>query len=251
MSGHSKWSTIKRQKGVTDVRRAQVFTKLAREIAVAARQGGTDPNMNVHLRLAVQRARDSNMPLDNIERAIKRGGGEDGDQKHPDPVIYEGYGPGGAAILLHALTDNRNRTAAEVRNVFARGGGNLGETGCVAWTFEQKGVISIKINQGAAEELALVAIDAGAEDFKQDDDELELYTDLENFESVRRVLEEHQLSILSAELSMLPKVTTLLESKAAEGTLRLLDKLEELDDVSKVYTNADFPEEVLERYRGE
>ena len=249
MSGHSKWSSIKHQKGVTDARRGQLFTKLTREIIVVARQGGADPVMNARLRLAIQRARDNNMPVENIERAIKRGAGsEGGGQDQLDEVSYEGYGPGGAAILLRALTDNRNRTVSEIRNVFTRGGGSLAEAGSVTWVFEQKGVITIRTEPERVEEVALQAIDAGAEEFKQEDSYLEVYTSLEDFEQVRRALEEQGVQPETAELSMVPKTTMPLEARAAETTLRLLDRLEELDDVQKVYTNADFPEEVLERY---
>ena len=250
MSGHSKWSSIKHQKGVTDARRGQLFTKLARELTVAARQGGADPEMNVRLRLAVQKAKDNNMPLDNIERAIKRGAGiGDGGQAAMEEVVYEGYAPGGAAILLEAMTDNLNRTVSEVRNVFARGGGNLGDRGCVAWNFESRGVITVETSQEQAEDLALLAIDAGAEDFDLDVTQLEVRTTPETFEQVRLALEEKGATLARAELSMMPKTTVRLEVKQATQTLRLLDKLEELDDIQHVYTNADFPDEVLEEYR--
>jgi len=249
MSGHSKWSSIKHQKGVVDARRGQLFTKLAREITVAARQGGADPEINVRLRLAVQRARDSNMPMDNIERAIKRGTGTgDGAQETLEEATYEGYGPGGTAIMLQALTDNRNRTVSDIRNTFVRGGGNLGENGCVAWNFESKGVITLEVSSEQAEELALAAIDAGAEDFELDATVLDVRTSLENFESVRRALEESGAKVTNAELSLVPKTTVALDVKSSQQTLRLLDKLEELDDVQRVYTNADFPEEALAEY---
>jgi len=250
MSGHSKWSSIKHQKGVTDARRGQLFTKLARELTVAARQGGADPEMNVRLRLAVQKAKDNNMPLDNTERAIKRGAGiGDGGQAAMEEVVYEGYAPGGAAILLEAVTDNLNRTVSEVRNVFARGGGNLGDRGCVAWNFESGGVITVETSQEQAEDLALLAIDAGAEDFDLDVTQLEVRTTPETFEQVRLALEEKGAILARAELSMMPKTTVRLEVKQATQTLRLLDRLEELDDIQHVYTNADFPDEVLEEYR--
>jgi len=249
MSGHSKWAQIKRQKGVADARRGQLFTKLGREITVAARQGGGDPETNFRLRLAIQRARDHNMPLDNIERAIKRGlGGTD--SAALTEVTYEGYGPGGTAILLEVLTDNRNRTVQEIRNIFSRGGGNLGEAGCVAWLFEAKGVISIKVDATEAEEWALHAIDAGAEDVKLEDSSLEIHTRPQDLEAVRRALEEKKLPITSAELSMVPKTTLSLDEKAALQTLRLLDRLEELDEVQRVFSNADFPDAVLEKYAG-
>jgi len=248
MSGHSKWAQIKRQKGVADTKRGQLFTKLSREITVAVRQGGSNPEMNFRLRLAVQKARDSNMPLDSIERAIKRGTGG-GEGASLAETIYEGYGPGGAAILLEAMTDNRNRTIAEVRNLFSRGGGSLGESGCVTWIFEPKGVITVEAAE--AEELALHLIDAGAEDIKIINGSLEVHIKPEDLEGVRKTLEEQNLAIVSAEVLMVPKSTVMLEEKTALQTLRLLDKLEELDEVQRVFTNADFPDEALENYRSQ
>ena len=248
MSGHSKWAQIKRQKGVADARRGQLFTKLSREIVVAVRQGGSNPETNFRLRLAVQKARDNNMPLDSIERSVKRGAGG-GEGASLVETIYEGYGPGGAAILLEAMTDNRNRTIAEVRNLFSRGGGSLGESGCVTWLFEPKGVITVEAAE--IEELALNLIDAGAEDIKMIDGSLEVHIKPEDLEGVRKTLEVEDLAIVSAEVLMVPKSTVMLEEKAALQTLRLLDRLEELDEVQRVFTNADFPNEALERYRGQ
>lgn len=249
MSGHSKWSTIKRAKGATDARRGQLFTKLSREIQVAARQGGPDPEMNVRLRLAVQKARESNMPLDNIERATKRGAGlGDGSTEALSEIKYEGYAPGGAAILLEVLTDNSTRTVSEVRNVFNKGGGSLGEPGSVAWNFESKGVVQVEVSQEQAEELALIAIDAGAEDFDQDGMVLEIRTEPGAFEVVRKSLEEAGTNMVRAEIAMLPKATLALDVKHASQTMRLMDRLEDLDDVQRVYTNADFPDEALEEY---
>jgi len=248
MSGHSKWAQIKRQKGVADARRGQLFTKLSREIAVAARQGGANPETNFRLRLAVQKARDNNMPMESIERAIKRGAGET-EGAGLTEAIYEGYGPGGAAILLEVMTDNRNRTTSEIRNVFARGGGSLGESGCVTWLFEPKGVIIVEAAD--AEELALYVIDAGAEDVKVINGTLEIHTKPEDLEGLRKALEERNLTTISAEVLMVPKSVLMLDEKAALQTLRLLDKLEELDDVQRVFTNADFPEEALEKYRSQ
>jgi len=246
MSGHSKWSQIKRQKGVADARRGQLFTKLSRELVIAVRQGGSNPETNFRLRLAMQKARDNNMPLESIERAIKRGaGGSEG--ANLTEATYEGYGPGGAAILLDTLTDNRNRTTAEIRNVFSRGGGSLGESGCVTWLFEPKGVITVEA--GDAEELALYVIDAGAEDIKIIDSSLEIHTKPEDLEGLRRALEQRNLAIVSAEVLMVPQSVVLLEEKVALQTLRLLDKLEELDEVQRVFTNADFPDTALEKYR--
>jgi YebC/PmpR family DNA-binding regulatory protein len=250
MSGHSKWSTIKHQKGVTDARRGQLFTKLARELTVAARQGDVNPDMNVRLRLAVQKARDSNMPLDNIERAIKRGaGGSDGAGDSLTEAIYEGYGPGGVAIMLHTLSDNKNRTSSDVRSTFTKGGGSLGEVGCVSWNFESRGVITAEVDPKEGEDMALVAIDAGAEDFNLDGSYLEIYAGLESFEPLRKALDEIGVKVTSAELSMVPKSTVELGTSEAVQALRLLDRLDELDDVQKVYTNADFPDEVMEQYK--
>ena len=248
MSGHSKWSQIKRQKGVADAKRGQVFTKLAREIMVAVRQGGPDPEGNFRLRLAVQRARDSNMPTDNIERAIKRAAGTT-DASALSEITYEGYGPGGMAILVQVLTDNRNRTLNEVRNTFSRHNGNMGEAGSVSWLFDQRGVISIDAGEVNAEELALMAIDAGAEDVKVEDSSVEVHTRPQDMEKVRKALEEKDIHIASADLSMVPKTIVPIEEKAALSGLRLLERLEELDDVQHVYSNADFPDKVLETYR--
>ena len=248
MSGHSKWSQIKRQKGVTDSRRGQLFTKLNREIEAAVRQGGDSPEMNFRLRLAIQRARDSNMPIDNIERAIKRAAGET-EGANLIEATYEGYGPGGVAILIETLSDNRNRTISEIRNVLSRGGGNLGESGCVTWIFEPKGVITVTKEDAEEEELTLYIIDAGAEDIKVIDGSLEVHTKPEDLEGLRKALEERDLAIVSAEVLMVPRSVVMLGEKAALQALRLLDRLEELDDVQRVFTNADFPDEALDNYR--
>ncbi len=249
MSGHSKWKQIQHQKSANDARRGQVFTRLAREITVAVRHGGANPDSNVRLRLAIQRAKDANMPVENIERAIKRAAGESDGGGHLEEITYEGYGPGGVAILVEAVTDNRNRAAAEVRSTFSRAGGNLGEAGCVSWLFQSRGVITIDADsEDQAADIALAAIDAGAEDFTQDGAYLEIYTSPEQLESLRKALEEQGIVISSADVSMVPNTSVPLDSKTAEQTLRLLDRLEELDDVQKVYSNADFPDEVLERW---
>lgn len=248
MSGHSKWAQIKRQKGVNDSKRGQLFTKLGREITVAARQGGGDPEANFRLRIAVQKARDNNMPAENIERAIKKGvGGAEG--ANLEELVYEGYGPNGTAILLQAMTDNRNRTVAEVRAVLTRGGGSLGEAGCVSWVFDQKGVIQADLGNLDSEELALMAIDAGADDVKVDDDQIEIYTEPSDLENVRKAL-EGTIAITTAELSMIPKTTVALDEKSALQLLKIMDRLEELDDVQKVFVNADIPDEVMEKYEG-
>jgi len=250
MSGHSKWASIKHQKGVADARRGQLFTKLTREIIVAVRDGGSDPSTNYRLRLAIQKARDSNMPLDNIERSVKRGSGEVEGASFVEMVL-EGYGPGGTAILVEALTDNRNRTLQDVRNVFTRSGGNLGESGCVAWLFESKGLIRVSTNDLDTEELALEAIDDGADDVNIENAHMEIYTKLEELETVRAALEQRNIPIASAELAMVPKTMINLDEKAALQTLKLLDKLEELDEVQRVSSNADFPDSALAAYQAQ
>lgn len=248
MAGHSKWAQIKRQKGVADSRRGQLFTKLGREVTIAARQGGGDPELNPALRLAIERARAANMPKDTIERAIKRGTGEEAGAAQLEEVTYEGYGPGGIAILVRALTDNRNRTASEVRSAFAKAGGNLGETGSVAWQFETKGIITITAAGVDPEEVALLAIDNGADDVKVDDGTVEVYTAPERLHALRKTLSEANIPVESAEVAQIPKTTVALDASHAAQVLRLLDKLDELDDVQHVASNADFPEEVLAAY---
>ncbi|MBI2864956.1 MAG: YebC/PmpR family DNA-binding transcriptional regulator [Chloroflexi bacterium] len=249
MSGHSKWAQIKRQKGANDAKRGQIFTKFGREIMVAARQGGPDPESNFRLRLAIQRAREQNMPMENIDRAIKRatGGAE---ASTLEETTYEGYGPSGVAVYVEALTDNRNRTVADVRNVFTRGGGSLGEAGCVAWLFDALGIITVEPGGADQDELALTAIDAGADDVKVEDGYIEIYAQPQDLEAVRKTMEGSGVKVTAAELSMVPKTMVPLEEKESLQTLRLMDKLEELDDVQRVYTNADIPDEVLKKYEG-
>ena len=248
MSGHSKWSTIKHGKAVVDARRAVVFTKLSKEIIIGARQGGGDPDMNFRLRVAVQKAKDSNMPAANIERAIKRGDGTDGSAVQMEELTYEGYGPGGTAILLQALTDNKNRTVSEVRSTFTKIGGSMAEAGAVAWQFEQKGVVVVNSNEEQVDELTLVAIDAGADDIETVDTTLHAYSAPSDMEEIRQTLSESGADIESSELAMVPKNTIALDDKTAMQALRLLDQLEELDDIQKVFSNADFPDEALEEY---
>ena len=248
MSGHSKWSSIKHQKGVADARRGQLFTKLTREIIVVVREGGSNPESNFRLRLAVQKARDNNMPLDNIERSIKKGSGELEGVSLTE-LVLEGYGPNGTAILVNALSDNRNRTIQDVRSIFSRHNSSLGENGCVAWLFDSKGLIRVKADNLDADDLALNAIDAGADDVKVESGYVEIYTKPEELEMVRSALEEKNIAIDSAELSMVPKTVVQLDEKAALQTLRLLDKLEELDEVQHVSSNADFPDSALEKYQ--
>ena len=249
MSGHSKWSTIKRQKGANDARRGAIFTKLSREIIQAAKQGGSDPGMNFKLRLAIQRAKAQNMPNDNIDRAIAKGsGGGEGEQL--DEIQYEGYGPGGTAIIVAALTDNRNRTVAEIRHRFSRGGGNLGENGSVSWQFEAKGLITIPVNGKDPDDLAMLAIDAGAEDVDVQDGQVEVKTEPSSLEPVRKALESNGLEIENADFALVPKMTVELEEKAAHQVLRLIEALEDLEDVQRVYSNAEFSDEAIESYAG-
>jgi len=252
MSGHSKWAQIRRSKGVNDARRGQLFTRLGREIMVAVREGGGgDPNANFRLRMAVQRARDANMPLENIERTIKRTlGGAEGHSL--EDIIYEGYGPGGTAILVQTLTENRNRTVAEVRNAFHRNGGNMGETGCVNWLFEAKGVIEVELQNRDPDEVALEVIDLGADDVEPanpSDEILTVYTIPTDMEKVRKALEAKKYKELKSESIMVPKTKVELgDEKVAHQAIRLIEKLEDLDDVQDVYTNADFPEEFAVSY---
>jgi YebC/PmpR family DNA-binding regulatory protein len=246
VSGHSKWSQIKRAKGVTDAKRGQLFTKLGREISVAAREGGPDPEANARLRLAVQRAREANMPADTIERAIKRVTGTD--SATLEEIVYEGYGPNGAAILIEAMTDNRNRTVAEIRNVFTRGGGSLGNAGCVAYLFDSRGIISVQPNGADPDDVALKAIDAGADDFRVDADGIEIYTEPTQLETVRAALEQEKIAVSNAETAMIPKTTLELEPKDTVSVMRLMERLEELDDVQRVYSNLELSEEALSQY---
>jgi YebC/PmpR family DNA-binding regulatory protein len=248
MSGHSKWSSIKHQKGVTDAKRGQLFTKLTREIIASVREGGGSPDGNYRLRLAIQKARDSNMPLDNIQRAIARGGGG-GDGISMVEMVLGGRGPGGAAILVQILTDNRNRTVQEVRNLFSRAGGSLGDSASVTWLFESKGIINVKAEGTNPDDLALMAIDAGAEDVKVEDGLVEIYTLPDKLEVVRKGLEQNKVPVESAQVTNLPKNSITLDEKASIQTLKLLDKLEELDEVQGVTANVDFSDEVLEKYQ--
>jgi YebC/PmpR family DNA-binding regulatory protein len=247
MGGHSHWSQIKRQKGDADVKRGMLFTKLSREITVAAREGGGDPAMNPRLRLAIDKGREGNMAADTIKRAVERGVGG-GEGAALQEITFEGYGPGGVAIIVQAFTDNRNRTVSGLRTTLNRGGGNLGESGSVAWQFESKGLIALEVGDGDPEEIALAAIDAGADDVRVEGDLVEVYTPPTDLEKVRRQLQEAGLAVASAELSQLPKNTVALDEQTAVQVLRLLDQIEEMDDVQKVYSNADFPDAVLMEY---
>ncbi len=244
MSGHSKWSKIKHQKGVDDVKRGNLFTKLTREIIIAAKEGGGDSATNFRLRLAVQKARDSNMPMENIDRAISKGTGniEGGSLIE---MTLEGYGPSGVAILVSALSDNRNRTVQEVRSTFTRHGGALGENGCVSWMFKSRGVITVNAEGANADDLELAAIDAGAEDVNVSSGIMEVYTKPDTLEKVRAALEAAKLKVESSELQMVPETSVTLDEKAGAQALKLLDKLEEIDDVQNVYSNVDIPDSVM------
>jgi YebC/PmpR family DNA-binding regulatory protein len=244
MSGHSKWSTIKRKKGAADAKRGQLFTKLAREITVAARQGIPDPDSNVRLRLAVQKARAENMPKENIDRAIERAAGGDGGANY-DEVYYEGYGPGGTALMIQAQTDNRNRTVGEVRAVLTRAGGTLGEAGSVGWMFDQVGWISMEVGDHDPDDLALVAIDAGADDVQVEDGTVDVYTQPQDLHRIQEALAGSGFAIENAELTMRPKTQMDPEHDTAVKALRLMEKLEELDDVQQVYTNLRISDDVL------
>ena len=249
MSGHSKWASIKHKKRAVDAKRGKLFTKLARAIQVAAREGGGDPDGNPALALAIQKARDASMPKDNIERAITKGTGADSDAAAFEPVTYEGYGPGGVAILVEALTDNRNRTSAEVRHAFTSHGGSLGEPGSVAWTFEKKGELVLDANRYGEDDL-IAAIDAGAEDVSLDGDVWEIVTPPAQLAAVREALEAEGVEFESAELVMRPTTRAPVEESQVGTLVRLIEQLEDHDDVQAVHANFDVDAEVLERVAG-
>ena len=249
MSGHSKWSTIKRQKGVNDSKRSAMFTKVAREVAVAARAGGGDPDANYRLRLAIEKARSINMPAENIKRAIEKATGG-GDEVQYEEIVYEGYGPGGVAVLVEAATDNRNRTAAEVRSIFAKTGGQLAGSGAVAWQFEPRGLITVPREGADSDEVALAAIDAGAVDVDAEADPIEIYTEPGDLESVRKALEASGVNVEGAESAMLAKQTVSLDAAHVRKAMRLVELLEDLDDVQRVTANVDIPEELLAEVAG-
>jgi len=246
MSGHNKWASIKHKKGANDAKRGKIFTKLIKEITVAARMGGGDPNGNPRLRAAVLAARAENMPKDNIERGIKKGTG-DLEGVSYEESIYEGYGPGGAAVLVESLSDNKNRSVAEIRHVFTKNGGNLGSSGCVAWMFKKKGYIAIDREDVDEEKLMEKALEAGAEDVREDETTFEVISAPEDFEAVKAAIDQLKVPYISAEVTMLPQNTTSLAGKEAEQMVRLMDMLEDCDDVQKVYTNADIPDELVGR----
>jgi YebC/PmpR family DNA-binding regulatory protein len=244
MSGHSKWASIKHKKGATDAKRGKIFTKLIKEITVAARIGGGDPDGNPRLRTAILIAKGKNMPVDNITRAIKKGTGELEGVMY-DEVTYEGYGPGGTAIFLEAMTDNKNRTVSEIRAALGKSGGNLGEHGCVGWMFEHKGLITVKTEAKSEDDLMELAIDAGADDMKTVEEHYEITTAVENFEAVRKALEEADVPMDTAELTRIPQNIVSLDEKKGRSLLKLMDILEDHDDIQKAYSNFDISDEVM------
>jgi YebC/PmpR family DNA-binding regulatory protein len=249
VSGHSKWATIKHKKGKTDAKRGKLFSKLSRAITVAAREGGTDPNMNIALANAVEKAKAESMPKDNIERAIQRGGGGT-DGAAYESIMYEGYGPAGVAIIVDVLTDNKNRSAADIRNIFSKHGGQLAQPGAVAWVFERKGSIVIDGTRFGEDDIMSAAIDAGADDVAQDGDEFQVLTEPAEFAAVRDALVAAGLEFVQAELTMIPKSTVKLEENDARKTMKIVDALEDSDDVQEVFANFDIPEDVLEALAG-
>jgi YebC/PmpR family DNA-binding regulatory protein len=245
MSGHSRWSQIKRKKGKADQQRGKLFTKLIREITVAARTGGGDLKINMRLKAALESAKAASMPADNIKRAVQKGTGELPGETYEE-VTYEGYGPGGVALMVRVLSDNKNRTAPEIRHVFEKNGGNLGQVGCVAWMFERKGVIQVDAERIGEDDLLGLALDAGATDMRRVEKVYEITTTPDEMELVRRALEERKVPVLEAEVSMVPLSTVRAEGKDAQAVLRLVEALEELDDVQAVYANYDIPDEIID-----
>jgi len=244
MSGHSKWSSIKHKKGAADAKRGKIFTKIIKEITVATRIGGGDPDGNPRLRTAIMGAKSKNMPVDNITRAIKKGTGElEGIQY--EEHTYEGYGPGGAAIFLEAMTDNKNRTVSEIRAALGKAGGNLGENGCVGWMFEQKGLITVKTEAKSEDELMELAIDAGGDDLQTVDEHYEITTSVENFEAVRKALEDAGVAMELAEITRIPQNTVSIDEKKGKALLKLMDILDDHDDIQKAYSNFDISDEVM------
>lgn len=245
MSGHSKWSTIKHKKGKVDALRSKATSKIGREITVAARMGGADPTGNMRLKLALQKAKENNVPKDNIQRAIQKGVGALEGSNYEE-LVYEGYGPAGVAVIVEVMTDNRNRTAADVRHLFSKYGGNLGETGCVSWIFNKKGLFVIDEIKGLnEEEVMMLALEAGAEDFKAEDDEFEIVTASEDFSQVQEALLSNNIKTSVAEITMIPSTTVALVGDDATKMMKLMDALEDHDDVQEVYANFDIPEEMM------
>ena len=251
MSGHSKWSSIKHKKGAADARRGKLFSKLSRAIIVAAKEGGGDPANNLALQNAIEKARSYSMPKDNIERAIAKGSGADADAQAFETVVYEGYGPEGVAVIVEALTDNRNRTAADVRHLFSKSDGNLGTAGAVAWLFERRGVVLVQADGVDEDELTLAAAEGGADDVELDGSQYQIVAAPEALSAVREAVEAAGFTVESAELTMIPKTTVqVADETAAKKILRLIDSLEDNDDVQDVYANFDIPERVLEAVAG-
>jgi YebC/PmpR family DNA-binding regulatory protein len=248
MSGHNKWSSIKHKKGAADAKRGKIFTKIIKEITLAARLGGPDPEGNARLRQAIMAAKEDNMPKDNIDRAIKKGSGTGADAVNYEELTYEGYGPGGVAVLVEVMTDNKNRTVAEIRHSFAKHGGNLGENGCVSWIFEKKGSILFDKNEVDDEALMELALENGAEDVKDEGNELEIITDPALFESLQKAIDAKKIKYFKAQITMLPQNTVKLESDKASQMLKLMEKLEDNDDVQNVYANFDIPDDVMEKF---
>lgn len=245
MSGHSKWSSIKHKKAAVDAKRGKAFTKLIREITTAAKVGGGNAEGNTRLKTAIQKAREFNMPQDNIQKAIKRGTGELEGVSYEE-IVYEGYGPAGVAVIVETLTDNKNRTAAEVRSTFSKNGGNLGENGCVAWMFEKKGLIAVEEDKIEEDKLMEIILDAGAEDLKNIDGVYEILTEVDNFDEVKKAISDNEIEMKVSEISMIPKNTVKIDEKKVNQTIRLLETLEDNDDVQNVYSNVDIPEDILE-----
>jgi YebC/PmpR family DNA-binding regulatory protein len=251
LSGHSKWSSIKHKKGAADAKRGKLFSKLSRGIIVAAKEGGGDPSNNLSLQNAIEKAKSYSMPKDNIDRAIAKGSGADADADSFETIVYEGYGPEGVAVIVEALTDNRNRTAADVRHMFAKHGGNLGATGAVAWQFERLGVVAVPADGVDEDELLLVSADGGAEDVARDGNVFQVTSPPEQLSAVRQAIEAAGLTVESAELQLVPKTTVSIDDEAkARQVMRLIDALEDNDDVQDVYANFDIPERVLEAVAG-
>jgi YebC/PmpR family DNA-binding regulatory protein len=250
LSGHSKWSTIKRKKAATDAKRGQIFTKIGKELALAAREGGPDPEVNFKLRLVMDKAKAANMPKDNIERAIRRGAGlEKGESL--EEITYEGYGPHGVALLILVVTDNRNRAVADIRRWFNKLGGSLGEIGCVAWQFEPRGYFTIESDDLDPDDLFDIAVDSGADDVTFGEDLIEVFADPADFQVVREGLEQHGIKLESAEITMMPRTTVTLEEKQTFQNMNLISTLEDLDDVQQVYSNLDISDELMAKYEAQ
>jgi YebC/PmpR family DNA-binding regulatory protein len=248
MSGHSKWNTIKRKKGAADAKRGKIFTKLIKEITLAARLGGPDQEGNARLRQAIMAAKEENMPKDNIDRAVKKGAGAADGSAGYEEVVYEGYGPGGVAVLVEAMTDNKNRTVAEVRHIFSKHGVNLGENGCVSWIFEKKGSILLDKKSVSEDVLMEIALDAGAEDVREEENEFEVVTDPAMFEQVKKAIDDKGIKHIKAEVTMIPQNEVRLDADKGVQMLKLMEKMEDNDDVQHAYANFDIPDDIMEKF---